>query len=80
MQGLASSITDIGRVVANGHSIYFHAQRRQGDPDKDERWQGGRKRSSTPSVTTVVLGGIKIGRKQLFIADVRSCSVCAMRP
>jgi hypothetical protein len=80
LQGLASPITDLGKVISQGHTLYLHAHRRQVDSESDGEKRFTREKANVSMVMTVVLGGIRIGRKQLFIADVRVSTVCVMQP
>ena len=77
LQGLRAAITDSTKLIAQGHTLYLYTEP---SPARacgiDELHAGachgqiGRGGGSSSVCVALVLGGIKVGRKQLFVADV----------
>ena len=61
VQKLGTPITDFARVASQEHELYLAACYAASAPD-----------AAQAHAKTVLVGGLKVGRKKLFIADVRS--------
>lgn len=60
VQKLGTPITDLARVASQEHELYLAACYAASAPD-----------AAQAHAKTVLVGGLKVGRKKLFIADVR---------
>lgn len=77
VQGLRASITDVAKLIMQLHTLYLYTEPAAADhAGPGARQEGVQSRRGGSDILNacpsgVVLGGIKVGRKQLFVAEVR---------
>ena len=69
MQGLKTPITDMQKVICQRHTLYLHSTARNGGAAGQHHAGGGTTQRAAGAI--IVSGGLKVGHKQLFVADVR---------